>query len=178
MSKAKKTANEWRMIHHRDGRQTLIAPNGSKLTGTRRELAEAGLSPQSRDVLASSLKLERYIAHSCASDAAVERQRVANMRLNAIDEERLRRKLGESFALPTDLYILAGASARYMERTIDEFLLEAIRSAVEGTIDLALSEGEKELPLTRNERRAFRGRQSDYCFALALREKAGRGAAK
>lgn len=169
-TRAAKTANEWRMVHHRDGRQTLIAPDGRKLVGTRRELAEAGLSPLSRRMLADSLKLEHYLALSLTFDAAETRQRIANRRLDAIAGERFHRKLGDHFIIPTDMYILAEASARYMQQTVDEFLMDAVRSSVEGTIDVALSDGEKELPLTRQERAAFKGRQEDYSLALRLKE--------
>lgn len=169
-TKAAKTANEWRMVHHRDGRQTLIAPDGRKLVGTRRELAEAGLSPLSRRMLADSLKIERYLAQGSTFTAAEIAQRVANRRLDAMDEERFRRRLGEHFVIPTDIHILAEASARYLGQSIDEFLLEAVKDSIEGTIDVALSDGLPELPLTRHERAAFHGRQEDYSLALRLKD--------
>ena len=165
-----KRPGSWHMVHHRDGRQTLIAPDRRKLAGTRRELAEAGLSPRSRAGLANSMKLKRYAAQTCSEAAARLRRDIANLRLDAIDMERRRRKQGESLRLPVDMFIMAGASARYMGQRADEFFQEAIRSAIEGVIDLALSNGENELPLTRQERLAFKGRQEDYHLAFRIKE--------
>ena len=167
---AKAKAKYMRLVHHRDGRTTLRTPDGRELVGTRAELAAAGLSPHSRDILAKTMQLRRGIAKACSWSADERCRDLAATRLEAIESEQIRRSLGEPHYIPLDTFVMIHASARFMGQTVDEFIQESLRSAIDGTIDLAIHEGNGELPLSRQERAAFKGKQSDYSSELAYVE--------
>jgi len=169
-SSAKAKAKHMRLVHHRDGRTTLRTPDGRELVGTPAEVEAAGLSPRSRRNLAESLLVRRIVARAGGWSAEERRQAIAATRLEAIESEQIRRSLGELNYIPLDTFIMIHASARYMGLDVDDFMREAIESAIESTIEAAIADGEAELPLTRQERAAFKGSQADYCATLLLKQ--------
>ena len=165
----KKAVARWHYVT-KDNRRILRDPDGRDWHGTRAEVREVAMSPRSRNMLACSLRCNRHIYLSGGGKPDMRNYRAAARwrRQDAIQAETTRTR--ESVEVSRDEYILLGACARYMERTIDEFVTECVCEGISATIDEALSDGLAELPLTRYERRAFRGRQADYCLALKIRD--------
>lgn len=175
MSKAKKTVARWHYVT-KENRRVLRDPGGRDWYGTRAEVRDAALCPLSRDALAQSLRLNRKTYLSDGGDFDFRNYLVSAqwLRQDALWLEALSDR--DPLTVSRDERILLAACARYMERTFEEFITESVCSVIKSVIEEALSDGLPELPLTRYERRAFRGRQSDYCQVLKFREAKGRRA--
>ena len=167
----KKLRGIWHYYTTKDGRKVLRDPNGRDLHGTAAEIREARLMPDTLRGLRRSLRMFGIKPDSV--EAAEMRQEAIHFDLG------FRRMNGESIPVSCDEYILLNACARYMRKhgeTKESFFRNAVRSLIEGTIELALIDGLPELPLTRDERRALRCRQSDFCDTLIMREAKAAGA--
>ena len=170
MKKGDTKRKTWRKVR-KGGVPALKSPDGVYYYGRREEVRDAHLTPEDRRRLASSLRLVRM--WRAGFDDVHAQEAAAELRRDAIFRGCVS-KTQDSAAC--DLRIMIEAAARYMGQTPEEFERDAMLSAIEGTIDLALSDGLPELPLTRYERRAFQGRQSDYSLTIAMQErKAAKG---
>ena len=163
---SKKSCGRWHYYTTKDGRRVLRDPDGRDWFGTAQEVREAGLMPETLRDLRRSLRLLGIAAGSV--EAAAMRQEAIQFDLEFL------RKCGTSVSVTCDEYILLCAGARYMRRrhgvTDRAYWRGGIRSLIEGVIECALNDGLPELPLTRDERKALRCRQSKFSYALKTRE--------
>ena len=165
----RKSAKRWH-FYYRNNVRILRDSEGRDWFGTRQEVRDAGIRPDLRDSLARTLRLIHSIYAGFGEyDPANLRIQAQNARMEVIMHD------GCADRVPVlaerDDFILMLACARFMERTFDGYIDECSRGGIESVIEQALSDGLPKLPLTRQERAAFRGRQSDYCRCLYLREK-------
>jgi len=144
-----KPVRTWRETR-RNGRASLLSPDGEEFYGTPREVNTERLAPFVRDGLADRLRVVRDVYTRCdkVREIAARNRREA-IRIGAAME--LRGYIHYP-GLSIDREIMAGAAARVLGLTVEEFIGEAINSAIESAAEIA--PGGK-IELTRHERAAI-----------------------
>lgn len=145
----------WRETR-RKGERVIIDPAGRIIHGTARDVREAALTPEWRNILADSLRLARYLHNEKTIDAAEFRDWCEDRRRGAIASN-IAHPLAPRVEVPEATFIMLQAGARMLGYTTwREYLAELWRGELEALLDYAQSEtGKKEIPLTRQERAAL-----------------------
>lgn len=145
----------WRETR-RKGESVLIDPAGRIIHGTARDVREAALTPEWRNILADSLRLARYLRNEKTIDAAEYRDWCEDRRRGAIMSN-CGHALAPRVEVPEATFIRLRAGARMLGYTTwREYLAELWRGELEALLDYAQSEtGKAEIPLTRQERAAL-----------------------
>ena len=144
----------WRETR-RKGERVIIDPAGRIIHGTARDVREAALTPEWRNILADSLKLARYLRNEKTIDAAEFRDWCEDRRRGAIASN-IAHPLAPRVEVPEAMFIKLQAGARMLGYTWGEYLAELWRGELEALLDYAQSEtGKAEIPLTRQERAAL-----------------------
>ena len=150
----------WRETR-RKGESVLIDPAGRIIHGTGRDVREAALTPEWRNILADSLRLARYLRNEKTIDAAEFRDWCEDRRRGAIASN-IAHPLAPRVEVPEAMFIKLQAGARMLGYSSwGEYLAELWRGELEALLDYAQSEtGKKEIPLTRQERAALARREA------------------
>lgn len=144
----------WRETR-RKGESVLIDPAGRIIHGTGRDVREAALTPEWRNILADSLRLARYLRNEKTIDAAEFRDWCEDRRRGAIASN-IAHPLAPRVEVPEATFIRLQAGARMLGYSWTEYLAELWRGELEALLDFARSEtGTAEIPLTRQERAAL-----------------------
>lgn len=159
MAKAKTPKKAvWRETR-RKGERVLVDPDGSIYHGTPGEVREAALMPDSRDALAQSLQLARYLREEGTFGAAEFRAHCAARRREAIQFGSLDTNGLCTVAISADRLIMLQAGSRLVRgegETFDDFCVDLFDAEISALMDAAECEtGKREIPLTRHERAAL-----------------------
>lgn len=156
MSKKEPKAKIWRTVKRR-GRLALRSPSGAYYYGTAAEIRDAALMPCERDLLARSMRLARSLRRDGVYSMCECREIVSAHRREAIQFGATDARRGVCVEVPAADYIMLVAGARMLGHDdFDEFLAEIWRSERVSFQDFAASQlGKCEVPMTRQERRAF-----------------------
>lgn len=156
MSKKEPKAKIWRTVKKR-GRLALRSPSGAYYYGTAAEIRDAALMPHARDMLARSMRLARSLRRDGVYSDGECREIVAAHRREAVQFGAADARRGVCVEVPAADYIMLVAGARMLGYDdFDDFLTELWRSERESFLDFAASQlGKREVPMTRQERRAF-----------------------
>ena len=142
----------WKTVT-KGGCVALRAPDGRYFYGTAAEVRTRALMPWQRDMLAQSLKLQRFIHERGTYTDGEYREICAGERQNMI-------RYGGTGAvcveIPAAVYIQLCAGARLVAGSTEAYFAKMWESEIEGLLDVAQAEtGKREIPMTRHERRAF-----------------------
>ena len=144
----------WRETR-RKGESVLIDPDGRVVHGTARDVREAALTPEWRNILADSLKLARYLHGRKTIDAAEFRDWCEDRRRGAIASN-IAHPLAPHVEVPEAMFLKLQAGARMLGYTWREYLDTLWSGELEAFLDYAQGEtGKAEIPLTRQERAAL-----------------------
>ncbi len=155
--KTAKRCAQWRETKQ-NGRKVLHSPEGRNYYGTPAEVRETVVMPWERDMLAKSLHDSRRVSVCGKNRADGRREEAAEERRNAIKRASVRWHNGRAplADISAELAIRVRASARYMGRTLSEYLEEVLAASVDATAELSQSEiGTYTLPYTKRERAAL-----------------------
>jgi len=156
MSKKEPKAKIWRTVKRR-GRLALRSPSGAYYYGTAAEIRDASLMPRERDMLARSMRLARSLRRDGVYSMGECREIVAAHRRESIQFAAMDARRGVCVEIPAADYVALVAGARMLGYDdFDEFLAELWRSERTAFLDFAQGQqGKREIPMTRQERRAF-----------------------
>lgn len=157
-AKKNNTRRIWRTVT-RNGVTRLVAPDGTRYTGTAREVRDAALMPDRRNTLAQSLRLARYLRSEGTLDAAECRAMCEDCRREAIRYSATDAKCLHGIPISAEMLIKIKAGSRLVrgyEESFEDYLAEVFRSELDALLDVAQSEtGRREIPMTRHERAAL-----------------------
>lgn len=137
------------------GRDALRSPDGRYFYGTPAEVRACALMPWQRDMLAQSLKFQRFMHGRGTYTNDEYREMCAGERRNMI-----RYGKGAPCAvhleIPADVYIKLCAGARLVADSTEEYFTKMWEAEIEMLLDVAQNQtGKREIPLTRHERAAL-----------------------
>lgn len=168
MSNREKTAgktamkNNNRRIWHtmtRNGKTHLVAPDGTRYSGTAGEVRDAALMPDRRDSLAQSLRLARDLRREGTLNAEEYRASCEDHRREAIKFGTVELKWAHTVAISAEMLVLLAAGSRLVRgdgETVEDYFAGLFRSKLDALLDVAEEEtGKREIPLTRHERAAL-----------------------
>ena len=157
-AKKNNTRRIWRTVT-RNGVTRLVAPDGTRYTGTAREVRDAALMPDRRNTLAQSLRLARYLRNTATLDTAECRAMCEDRRREAIQCGAADAKCPHNLPISAEMLIMLQAGSRLVrgyEESFGDYLAEVFRSELDALLDVAQSEtGRREIPMTRHERAAL-----------------------
>ena len=145
----------WKSVT-KGGRVALRSPDGRFFYGTPAEVRACALMPWQRDMLAQSLKFQRFMHGRGTYTNDEYREMCAGERRDMIRHGGKGEPRAVTLEISADVYIILCAGARLVADNTEDYFGEMWNSEIEALLDVAQNEtGKREIPLTRHERAAL-----------------------
>ena len=157
---ARSDTRRWRTVT-KNGVTCLVAPDGTRYSGTAKEIRDAALMPDRRKDLADALSLARFRRDKGTFNAEQYKGYCCYKRRDAILFGVMDARTPHMLPIDAAQYIKLKAGARLVcgdGESFADLLKDWIDSAIDGLLDVADERtGKRELPLTRHEARFLAG---------------------